>query len=189
MQQRYVAMEKVVQDCIPTSKEIRFCSCGYISFKTSVPFQMKCTYHIRKRTFKYLLQNRCKKIGTKDLWLKGIQRATPFSEGRWWRNSENTLSKFKKTLLQNFWVNFNQTWHKHSWVKSIQVCANEGSCLIPRGDNDEIAKIHCRNLRNLFSRTSGPISTKLDTKHSWVKGIQICSNEGHSLSQGEMIAK
>ena len=29
-----------------------------------------------------------------------------------------------------------------------------------------------------FSRTTGPISTKLGTKHPWVKGIQIYSNEG-----------
>ena len=29
-----------------------------------------------------------------------------------------------------------------------------------------------------FSRTTGPISTKLGTKHPWVKGIQVCSNEG-----------
>ena len=28
------------------------------------------------------------------------------------------------------------------------------------------------------SRTSGPISTKLGTKHPWVKGIQVCSDEG-----------
>ena len=26
-----------------------------------------------------------------------------------------------------------------------------------------------------FSRTKRPISTKLDTKHPWVKGIQICT--------------
>ena len=31
-----------------------------------------------------------------------------------------------------------------------------------------------------FSRTSGPFSTKLGTKplHSWIKRIQVCSNEG-----------
>ena len=28
-----------------------------------------------------------------------------------------------------------------------------------------------------FSRTSGQISTKLGTKHPYVKGIQVCSNE------------
>ena len=30
----------------------------------------------------------------------------------------------------------------------------------------------------IFSRTTGSISTKLGTKHPWVKGIQVCSNEG-----------
>ena len=29
-----------------------------------------------------------------------------------------------------------------------------------------------------FSKTAGPISTKLGTKHPWVKGIQVCANEG-----------
>ena len=29
-----------------------------------------------------------------------------------------------------------------------------------------------------ISRTTGPISTKLVTKHSWVNKIQVCSNEG-----------
>ena len=28
------------------------------------------------------------------------------------------------------------------------------------------------------SRTTGPISTKLGTKHPWVEGMQVCSNEG-----------
>ena len=31
---------------------------------------------------------------------------------------------------------------------------------------------------HLLLRTTGPISTKLGTKHPWVKGIQVCSNEG-----------
>ena len=65
----------------------------------------------------------------------------------------------------------------HSWVKGIQVCSNKGPCPFPRGDNDEIAKIHWRNLKILFSRTTGPISTKLCTKHPWMKEIQVCSNE------------
>jgi hypothetical protein len=29
-----------------------------------------------------------------------------------------------------------------------------------------------------FSRTSRPISIKLDTNHPWVKGISNCSNKG-----------
>ena len=29
-----------------------------------------------------------------------------------------------------------------------------------------------------FSLTTKPISTKLGSRPSWVKGIQVCSNEG-----------
>jgi len=29
-----------------------------------------------------------------------------------------------------------------------------------------------------FSRTTKPVSTKLDRKHAWELGIQICSNKG-----------
>ena len=45
----------------------------------------------------------------------------------------------------------------------------------PRGDY-EIAKIQWRNLK-ILSRTTGSISTKLATMHSWVIGIQVCSND------------
>ena len=46
----------------------------------------------------------------------------------------------------------------------------------PSGDHNEVAKIHWRNLK-IFSRTTWPISTKLGTKHPWVKRIQVCWNE------------
>ena len=41
------------------------------------------------------------------------------------------------------------------------------------------------------SRTNRPISTKLGTKHLWVKGpgIQVCSEKGDVLFQGEIITK
>ena len=67
---------------------------------------------------------------------------------------------------------------KHPWVMGIQVCSNEGPRPFPTGDNYEIAEIHRRNLKFFFSRTTGPISNKLGTKHPWVMGIQVCSNEG-----------
>jgi hypothetical protein len=35
-------------------------------------------------------------------------------------------------------------------------------------------------LKIVFSRTIGPILTRLGTNYSWVKGIQICSKEGDS---------
>ena len=38
----------------------------------------------------------------------------------------------------------------------------------------------------IFSRTTGPISTKLVTKRLWVEGIQVCSNEGpHPFQRGD----
>ena len=47
----------------------------------------------------------------------------------------------------------------------------------------QIAKIYWSYLKIFFSRTTGPISTKLGTEHHWVKGIQVCWNEGPHLSQ------
>ena len=67
---------------------------------------------------------------------------------------------------------------KHPWVKGIQFCSNEGPRPFPRGDNYQIAKIHWQILKIYSSRTAGPISTKLGIIHPWVKGIQVCSNEG-----------
>mgnify|MGYP003685767591 CR=1 FL=1 len=61
-------------------------------------------------------------------------------------------------------------------MKGIQVCSNEGPHPFPRGYIYVIVKIHWRNLKIFFSRTTGPISTKLSTKHPWMMGIQVCSN-------------
>ena len=35
-----------------------------------------------------------------------------------------------------------------------------------------------KSILKFFFRTAVPNSTKLDTKHSWVMGIQVSSNEG-----------
>ena len=63
------------------------------------------------------------------------------------------------------------------WMKGFQVCSTEGPCSFPRGDNYEIVKIHWRKLK-IFCRTAWPISTKLGTKHPFVKWIHVCTNEG-----------
>ena len=87
-----------------------------------------------------------------------------------------------KAIANTLWWLFNSTklGTKHPWVKGIQVCLNEGLRPFPRGDNNKKAKIHL-NLKNLlFFRTTWSISTKLCTMHPWVKGIQVCSNEGPS---------
>ena len=46
-----------------------------------------------------------------------------------------------------------------------------------------------KNLKILFSRTTGPISTKVGTKHSWMNEIHYCKNEGPTFFQGEIIMK
>ena len=53
-------------------------------------------------------------------WVKGIQVClnegpNPFSKGDYYKNSENTLTKLKTSLLQNHGANFNKTWHKASF--------------------------------------------------------------------------
>ena len=64
-----------------------------------------------------------------------------------------------------------------TWFNFVQM---KGLVLFSRGYNYEIAKIHWRNLKILFSRTSRPISTtcKLCTKHALVMRTQVCSNDG-----------
>ena len=72
-------------------------------------------------------------------------------------------------LLQNHWVTFNQTWHKSSLGEGDSSLLKRRTTSFPRGDYYEIAKIHGRNLKIFFSRTTGPILTTFGTKHPWVK--------------------
>ena len=59
-------------------------------------------------------------------------------------------------------------------------------------DNLSVVR-RCRCRRKLFTFSSSSpeplISTKLGTKHPWVKGIEVCSNEGPRPFQGEIITK
>ena len=50
--------------------------------------------------------------------------------------------------------------------------------LFERRDIYEIVKMHLRNLKIFFSRTTRTISTKFSTMYRWVKGIIVCINEG-----------
>ena len=77
---------------------------------------------------------------------------------------------------------------KHRWVQGILDYSNEWPLPFPRWDDYEIVKIHIwQNLKIIFSGTNGPNSFKLSTKHPWVMGIQVCSNEGPRTIQGEVI--
>ena len=86
------------------------------------------------------------------------------------------------TLRYEWWVckSYPQTGFlsgKASLGKGIQVCSNEGLRPFPRGDTYEIANIHRQIFKIFFSRTTESISTNLGTKHPWVRGIQVSSNE------------
>jgi hypothetical protein len=65
-------------------------------------------------------------------------------------------------------------------VKGIQVCLNKGPGPLQRGVNHKNIKMEWGHLKIFFSRTIGPILTRLGTNHPWVKGIQDCTKEGDS---------
>ena len=141
---------------------------------------------------------------TKYIWVNWIDfvqmKDHALIQGEKLRNSKNMSRKFK-TPFQNYRVNFNQILHEASfgegdpgffftnwdhsiitigtkplWMKGIWVCSNEWSRPFPTGDNYEIAKIHYQSLKMFFTRTIGPISIKLCTKHPWVKRNQDFTN-------------
>jgi hypothetical protein len=45
------------------------------------------------------------------------------------------------------------------------------------------------HLKIFFSRTTGPILTRLGTNHPWVKGIEVFQRKGIAPLPGEIIAK
>ena len=81
--------------------------------------------------------------------------------------------RFKKNiLLQNHGANFNQTWPKSSlsqgYIKLLKWRARPFS-----------KRRWLRNSKNLktFSRSTGPISTKLSKNHPWLKSIEFVQME------------
>ena len=77
----------------------------------------------------------------------------------------------------------------YPWVKEIQVCSNEGPRPFPRGGKNKIAKI-CGQILKIFSRTTVPISFKLELKASLGKeGFKLVHIEGASLFPRRVINK
>ena len=100
----------------------------------------------------------------------------------WWN-----LKIFFSRTAKPIWTKLSTT---HPWVKGIQICSNEGPRFFLRGDNYVKAKIHWRNFKIYYSWTARPITTKLGTRHPWVKWIQFCSNEGfHPFPRGDNYEK
>ena len=70
-------------------------------------------------------------------------------------------------------------------MKGIQVCSNEVPRHLPWGDYYKIAKLYRRKLK-IFSRTTGPILTKLGKKHLWLKGTHGFTNKDYS-QKGDIV--
>ena len=99
-------------------------------------------------------------------------------------------------LLLSLLANFNLTWNNGSLDKKKKrfICLNasfvewDSSVIkwrtmpfIEKRDKSHSMEICWPFLSIYFSRNTGPISTKLDTKLPWVKGMWICSNKGLQL--------
>ena len=135
------------------------------------------------------------KLGTLHTWVKGIQacsneRLRLFPRGdnyetgiihRW--NVKILYSKTTVPISTKLCTN-------RTLVMKIQVSSNKGLRPFPKGDNYKKLKIHLRNLKIFFSRNTGPISTKLGTKHPWVMKIQVfLQMKGSALFREEIITK
>ena len=99
------------------------------------------------------------------------------------------LFTFSSSIM-NHCTNFNQTWHKASLRElSFSFFKWEGPLPLPRGNTyyyNEIAQ-YVDEIEKSPSRTTGPISTKLDTKHLLVKGIQVFTSKDYSILKMEII--
>jgi hypothetical protein len=63
----------------------------------------------------------------------------------------------------------------YPWMTEIQVCSNEGPGPLQRGDNLKNLRIWWGHFKIFFSRTTGPILTRLGTNHhwEWVERIKV----------------
>ena len=91
---------------------------------------------------------------------------------------KNTLTNFKNLILKNHLANFNQTWHKAFLGEGDSSLFKWRNPPFSKVRNKEIANILLQTLKMFFLRITWPISTKLGTKHPWVMGNHVSSNEG-----------
>ena len=87
-------------------------------------------------------------------------------------------------LLHNHWAKFNQTWHKASLGGGDSNLFKWRATSFYKADNSENVKLYWKYLK-IFSRSNRPISTKLDIKHPWVEGIQICHEDPHPFPRAD----
>jgi hypothetical protein len=65
-------------------------------------------------------------------------------------------------------------------VKGIQVCSNKEPGPLQRGDNHKNIEMGWSHLKIFFSRTTGPVLTRLGTNHPLRERIQVSLKEGDS---------
>ena len=127
----------------------------------------------------YLLQNHHVNFNqnTKYPWVNGIKVC--WNEGPYLFPRGDDIyiytDEIKKSSPDQL-ADFYQTWHLlRLWRFSL---LKWRAMPFERGDNNEKAKIHWRNVKLFFSRTDLPVSTKSCKKHPLVMEIKVCWNEG-----------
>jgi hypothetical protein len=65
----------------------------------------------------------------------------------------------------------------YPWMKGVRFCSNKGPGPLQRGDNHKNIKMGWGHLK-IFSRTTGPILTRLGTNHSKVQIKVIALSKG-----------
>jgi hypothetical protein len=61
----------------------------------------------------------------------------------------------------------------YPWEKGIKVCWNKRPDSLQRWNNHKNVKMGWSNLKKNFSKTTGPILTRLSTNHPWREKIQV----------------
>ena len=66
------------------------------------------------------------------------------------------------------------------WKSWVSTCFFNSPCYKKlMSFSDRLSSVICLSICRLLTfSTSGPISTNLGKRHSWVKGIEVCANEG-----------
>ena len=94
-------------------------------------------------------------------------------QGEMIKKKQKHIDKILKSFSPKSLVQFQPTLQKASFSDcGIHVFSNKGPHIFRRGDNNEIAKIFWRNFKNIFLHNhwyTGPISTKLDIKHTGLR--------------------
>ena len=84
-------------------------------------------------------------------------------------------------LLKNHWINFIQTWHKAFLSENDSGFFKTKAMSFSKGRKLQKSK---NTWTKFFCRTTGPISTKLDTSILWWRGFKFVQMKGLALYQG-----